>query len=191
MIRRIRNKPKTTEIIMCVVLAILLSFSITLTLTLSLTGAWFTDSTSAASSSLTVGFGTVSVGNNSVQKSISALKPGDTIAYGGTTTGSNITYGGNVGAYYRIKISVSNNSVAPFINFTSNDAKVIYGELAPSGSITKGTITFSANATNDLQGLTFDLVVDIDVIQKDNLPSSVFDGNTINYTRLFTYYDSL
>lgn len=185
--RRFHNKQKIVEIALCVVLVILLSLS----LTLSLTGAWFTDSASRSTSGISLRFGTVAIGNNSVESSITTLKPGQTMAYGGTTTNSNITYGGNVNAYYRVKLTVSNNSIAPYMNFTSNGTKLIYGELAQSGSITKGTITFSENATNDLQNLTFTVTVDIDVIQKDNLPSSVYDGNTINYTRLFTYYDGL
>ena len=189
-----RNSRQIVEIIICIALVLLLSLS----LALSITGAWFTNSASATISptSFSFTFGTVTIGSNSVPASVTSLKPGDTIAYGGTTTSNAIVYTGNVSAYYRLKLTADNSDIEDNLSFTSNGAKVIYGELSPNGTgtytISNGTITFSPNATNDLQNVAFNLVVTVDIIQKANLPGTYFDGNgDIIYSSLFGYYDSL
>ena len=186
------SKKSIINIIVCLVLAVLLVLSLTLTVS----GAWFTDSSSAATQSpVNLRFGTVTAGNVNVATGITTLKPGETIAYSGTGSSSNIQYGGNVDAYYRLSFSATNGfgsylSFSPAVSGQFQDSNYIYGKDLANGTIPKGTVKFADTALNSLQGQTFALTVKVELIQAANIGNAAVSGtgtmSTLeNYQALF------
>ena len=137
------------------------------------------------------------------------MVPSETISYYGTTSSDNIAYSGTVNAYYIISFTVTNSSdvvdadatafssyltfnniTSPQINDTTN--KCVYGAVAVSGTIPKGTLKFAKDAGNTLTDKNLKVVFKIDLMQAQNLsgiPNTNNMSSLSDYQALFSYYD--
>lgn len=210
-------------------ISLIVLFASLLTLTMYFTfiqnsGAWFTASDEYEGSSVSLRFGTITLQDNIKlgdydtnqyveRASISNIVPTQTIEYFGSASQQNISYTGNVDAYYRITFSITNlkNSDDTAIDpeeddmtvssMTSkfafaNGSSVLYGRIAvdTASYIEKGYLVFSSTANNDYTDYKFTIQVKIDLVQAVNLESiigSTSSGITASqYETLFAAYDS-
>lgn len=209
-------------------ISLIVLFASLLTLTMYFTfvqnsGAWFTASDEYEGSSVSLRFGTITLQDNIKlgdydtnqyveRASISNIVPTQTIEYFGSASQQNISYTGNVDAYYRITFSITNlknsdnTDLAPGDTMTTdsisskfsfaNGSSVLYGRIAveTASYIEKGYLVFSSTANNDYTDYKFTIQVKIDVVQAVNLESiigSTSSGITASqYETLFAAYDS-
>ena len=177
---------------------------------LSFSGAWFTASDSASTSDISLRFGSVQLGANFSGEAKTNMVPTETISYYGATASDNIAYSGTVNAYYRISYVITNSSNVidqdaeafdEYLSFNNvantqfNDTtnKCIYGAVAVSGSIPKGSLIFSKTADNDFADKEYKVKFKIDLMQGINLSGISGTGSMTtlaNYQALFSYYDS-
>lgn len=161
-----------------------LSFVILFAAMLSFTGAWYF----AHGGSFDIDMGDLDMGSVTLDKDVvtmtSKSKSLDSVKLLPTMQIdiSEITYNGNVNAYYKIEVTSSEAKNSAGQSFTGTELSTlqnilsqatVYNAVTPNGKIQAQSITIPETLNNTYQGASAKLTVTITVIQQPNLSDAM------------------
>lgn len=154
-----------------------------LVLTLSLTGAWY-----FSKAGIDIGTGDLDMGNVTLDKDVVTLtsksKTLNQVSLLPTMQIdlSEITYTGNVNAYYKIEVTSSNEKNSAGQSFTGDELTTlknilsqatVYNAVTPNSTISAQSIVIPQTLNNTYQGANANLTVTITVLQQPNLSDAL------------------